>query len=162
MRTAVTVWNGRIAPVFDVAGTLVLLDTEQGKETGRKELSIPSGAGMMQRVSFLTMNGVDVLICGAVSRQVHRMLAFAGIKVHSFVSGDALEVLQAFLEGSLENDVYRMPGCGMGRCRGEGRGAGQNRRGRNRDSCPAGKRGVTCRVETEQDPSEQDPHGESV
>ena len=157
MRTAVAVWNGRIAPVFDVAGTIMLVDLEEGEEKNKRELSLPSGTGMMQRVSFLTMNGVEVLICGAVSRQVHRMLAFAGIEVHSFVSGDADEVLQAFLEGSLEDDSFRMPGCGRGGCRGDGRGAGQNRRGRKRDSCPAGKRGVKCQVETE-----QDPHGESV
>lgn len=162
MRTAVTVWNGRIAPVFDVAGTLLVVDSEDGNERSRMDLYLPSGAGMMQRVSFLTANGVEVLICGAVSMQVHRMLAIAGIEVHSFVSGDAMEVLEAFFQGSLENDSFRMPGCGRGRCGGDGRGAGRNRRGRNGESCPAGKRGATCQAETEQDPSEQVPDVESV
>lgn len=162
MRIALTVWNGRIAPLFDVASTLVLTDTGEEAADRSRVIAVPEAAGRMQRVSLLAANGVEVLICGAVSRQVHRLISSTGIEVHPFVSGDVEEVMEAFLSGDLDTDSFRMPGCGGGRCRGDGWGAGQNRRGRNRGSCPAGKRGVRCQAETERDPSDQDPEGESV
>ena len=162
MRIALSVWNGRIAPLFDVAGTLVVTDTGKEAAISSMEIALPGAEAQMQRMAFLEANRVEVLICGAVSRQVHRLIASVGIEVHPFVSGDAEKVLEAFLQGSLDEDSFRMPGCGMGRCRGDGRGAGRNRRGRNRNSCPAVKRGVECQVETEQAPSVQDPEGESV
>lgn len=162
MRIALTVWNGRIAPLFDVAGTLQLAEITVGSAAEQKELSLPAGAGIMQRMSFLSEHRVSVLICGAVSRQVHRMLELSGIEVFSFISGDVEDVLNAFLSGSLHEESFRMPGCGMGRCRGAGKGAGHKGQGKNRGSRPGGKRGVRCQVETGQDPSEKDPHGESV
>ncbi|HOP27186.1 MAG TPA: NifB/NifX family molybdenum-iron cluster-binding protein [Candidatus Sabulitectum sp.] len=141
MRIALTVWNGRIAPLFDVAGTLVVAEVSGKEVPERTVLPFPQNSGTMSRAAFLAENGVSVLICGAVSRQVHRMLALSGIEVHPFVSGDAEEVLQAFLSDTLESPVFRMPGCGMGRCRGEGKGAGLKRHRGNRCSRPGGKRG---------------------
>ncbi len=141
MSIALTVWNGRIAPLFDVAGTLLVAGIHGDEEPERTVLSFPVNSGMMSRAAFLSENGVSVLICGAVSRQVHRMLSLSGIEVHPFVSGEAEEVLQAFISGTLESPSFRMPGCGLGRCRGEGRGAGLNRHGGNRCSRAGGKRG---------------------
>jgi len=132
VRLAITVWNGRIAPVFDVAGTLRLVELSGGAVVQDQLLSFPRDGGMFSRVTSLSQQKIDVLVCGAVSRPVHRMLADSGIEVHSFVSGDAEEVLEAFLNGSFDDAAYFMPGCGRGRGRqGRGRGAGIGRRGRN-------------------------------
>jgi len=133
VRIALTVWNGRIAPVFDVAGTIRLVERgESGAEQDRL-ISLPHGSGMISRVATLVEYKIDVLVCGAVSRPVHRMLADSGIKVHSFVAGDTDEVLEALLTGSLEEKPFFMPGCGHGRGgRGCGRGAGNRGQGRNR------------------------------
>lgn len=139
MRIALTVWDGRIAPLFDVAGTLTLVDEGNGTAGETREVSISRESGVMERLSILQGWDVDLLICGAVSRQVHRMLALSGIEVFPFVSGDAEEVLEAYLSGELETETFRMPGCGRGRGRGSGRGAGFKGRGRNRGSCPRGK-----------------------
>ncbi|MEA3266370.1 MAG: dinitrogenase iron-molybdenum cofactor biosynthesis protein [Candidatus Fermentibacteria bacterium] len=133
MRIALTVWNGRIAPVFDVAGTIRLVERSGSDAEEDRLISIPIGSGMISRVAILVEYRVDVLVCGAVSRPVHRMIADSGIKVHSFVAGDADEVLEALMTGSLEEKPFNMPGCGMGRGgRGCGRGAGNRGRGRNR------------------------------
>ncbi|MCK5785661.1 MAG: NifB/NifX family molybdenum-iron cluster-binding protein [Candidatus Sabulitectum sp.] len=140
MRLAITVWNGRIAPVFDVAGTLRLVEMDEGRVTADNLLSLPPGGGVFSRVSVLTGQRIDVLVCGAVSRPVHRMLTDSGIQVHSFVSGEAKEVLEAFLHGSFDEKAYFMPGCGVGRNRqGRRRGAGLSRRGRNRSFGPGWK-----------------------
>lgn len=140
MRIALTVWNGRIAPVFDVAGKVRLIERYGDSIKEDQFVTIPNGSGLIIRVAALVEHRVEVLVCGAVSRPVHRMLAEAGIRVHSFVSGEVNEVLEALLTGSLEEKPFLMPGCGMGRraggCR---RGAGNNGRGRNRGFGPGRK-----------------------
>lgn len=133
MRIALSVWNGRIAPLFDVACNIQVIDTE---DDNRFEVTLPLQSGMIRRVEILASQPVDVLICGAVSRAVHRMLSSSGIDVRSFVSGEIEEILKAFLAGELDDLAFRMPGCGgMQGGRGCGRGAGVNRRGRGRGSC---------------------------
>jgi hypothetical protein len=37
MRIAIPQWQGRVSPVFDVAGILLLIDIEDGREIGREE-----------------------------------------------------------------------------------------------------------------------------
>lgn len=133
MRIALTVWNGRIAPVFDVAGTVRLVEVDGEIIIDDKLVGLPHSSGMMRRVAALVEQKIDVLVCGAVSRPVHRMLVDSGIKVHSFVSGEEDEVLKALLTDGLEENSFIMPGCGMGRNgRGCGRGAGNRGKGRNR------------------------------
>ncbi len=140
VRIALTVWNGRIAPVFDVAGKVRLIEQHGDSIKEDQFVTIPNGSGMISRVAALVEHRVDVLVCGAVSRPVHRMLAEAGIQVHSFISGEVNEVLEALFTGSLEEKPFLMPGCGMGRRgRGCGRGAGNNGRGRNRGFFPGKK-----------------------
>lgn len=134
-RIALTVWQGRIAPLFDVAGTLLLAELSGDSVTERRETALPGNSGPLERVSFLTGHGVSVLICGAISRPVHRILADSGVEVISFVSGEVEEVLQAYLAGNLEGDDFCMPGCGGGMRRGCGGGTGFSRRRRGRSSC---------------------------
>lgn len=140
MRIALTVWNGRIAPVFDVAGTVRLVEQNGEQITQDTTAALPDSDGMMSRIAALVELKIDVLVCGAVSRPVHRMLTASGIRVHSFVSGEVNEVLEAFLCDRLEEKDFSMPGCGMGRNnRGCGRGAGNSRRGGNRGFGPGRK-----------------------
>ncbi len=140
MRLAITVWNGRIAPVFDVAGTLRLVEISGDAITQDQMVKYPRDGGMFSRVAGLVQQKIDVLVCGAVSRPVYRMLADSGIEVHSFVSGEAEEVLEALLNGSFDDAAFFMPGCGRGRGgQGRGRGAGIGRRGRNRCFGPGWK-----------------------
>ena len=140
MKIALTVWNGRIAPVFDVAGTVRLVELDGKTITEDRMVNLPQSSGMMSRVAALVEQKINVLVCGAVSRPVHRMLAASGIEIHSFVSGEASEVLEALIDGRLEETTFSMPGCGMGRNRrGCGRGAGNIGRGRNRSFGPGRK-----------------------
>lgn len=151
MKIAITVWNGRVAPLFDVASTVRFITVQGGSPGEQVEMTLPPGTGMIRRVSFLLEKGTDVLICGAVSNGVHRMLTASGIGVHPFISGDGDEVVEALLSGNLENSVFRMPGCGGGAGFMGGRG-----------SCRHRKRGAKCQAETDQDPSERDPEAGSV
>ncbi|MBW2610283.1 MAG: hypothetical protein JRC68_08055 [Deltaproteobacteria bacterium] len=49
---------------------------------------------------------VDLLICGAVSRALYRMLTATGIEVIPDISGRIEEILEAYLKGSLGSMIW--------------------------------------------------------
>ncbi len=103
-------WDNRIAPVFDTAETLVLLEARSDSAHRRTE-SLPSGSSMQQIRMRLIEWDVDTLICGAISRPLFDHLTFGGMRVIPFVSGDLNEVIEAFCRNRLDSGRFSMPGC---------------------------------------------------
>lgn len=140
-RVAITIWRGRVSPVFESAGRILAVDMESGRELSRREYDLPvfisgRGAGgglgvdravIFRKVDRLKEIGAGTLICGAVSDRVGRLLNSSGIEVIGWISGDAEEVVSACIDGSINDPVFLMPGC----CGGAGRRRRQ-RRGRSR------------------------------
>ena len=117
MKVLITIWNGRISPVFDVAKEALLINVENGEVVSKSSVSIVYGT-CMHKVDFIISEKIDVLICGAVSRRVETELIDKGIFVYSFVSGDIDEVITGFIHNRLAKPGFAMPGCGRGkRCR---------------------------------------------
>jgi len=121
MKIALTEWNGRIAPVFDVARQAILLDIEDGRVRGEERIALPE-AHPHQKVLCLLEHGVAELICGAISCPVRAGAEQAGLKVHGFIAGDCREIVEAWRNQTLDHDRYAMPGCGRRRrcCRRRG------------------------------------------
>jgi len=114
MRTMLTIWNARIAPVFDVAGQAMLIVSENGTALSEENLTLPGGSAMA-KVSFLAEAQVNVLICGAISRPACFAANAYGMEVYSFIAGNVREVILALHEGRLRESVFAMPGCGRKR-----------------------------------------------
>jgi predicted Fe-Mo cluster-binding NifX family protein len=139
MRAAVTVWDGRISPVFDVSREAVILTIEDGAVVARRRESIesPTAALKIGRVMEL---GVETLVCGAISEPLWLELTARGVRVLGFVAGELEEVVQALLAGALPAPSLSMPGCRGRRNRfrggcgggGGGGGGGSGRRGNGR------------------------------
>lgn len=111
MRVAIPTWNGRISPVFDTAGQLLVVDLAEGRTTIRARLPLAESS-LPRRARRLAELGVDLLICGAISRQFSDWIKAQGIEVLPQVSGDVEEVLLAHRNGSLDSDPrLAMPGC---------------------------------------------------
>ena len=124
MRLALTTWNGRISPVFDVARRVEVVDIEGGRIVGRREAELP-GTDPRAQANGLAAVGPEVLICGALSQPMAATLADTGIRVVPFTAGAVEEVLAAWLSGGLPDPTLSMPGCfGRRRCRGGGGGGG--------------------------------------
>ena len=117
MRVAVPIWQERISPVFDAARRLTVFDIDDGAPRPRRELDI-AGQGIGRTIGQLTDEGVDVLLCGAITRGWRDQLEAAGVRVVPFLTGPWTQLLEAFRTGRLNGDRHRMPGCGWGRrCR---------------------------------------------
>jgi len=125
MKVALSVFNGRISPVFDVSRQLLVLDLGDGGVMAREEASFEHD-DPMHRTSRLAGLKVDTLICGAISRQLASSINACGIRMIPFIAGDIEEVIDAFLSNGLPAPELAMPGC-----RGQGR---RHRCSRKRDS----------------------------
>jgi len=142
MKTAFATWDDRIAPVFDIARRIHVVEAESGRivsETGEVLAEAPPA----QKAHRLVELGVGTLVCGAISRPFHEMVAAYGIRVIPFVAGGLSEVIQAWLGGNLERDTFAMPGC-SGRGRGRRRGMRPGgREDQGREGGSSGKEDMT-------------------
>jgi predicted Fe-Mo cluster-binding NifX family protein len=125
MIVAIPVWQGRVSPVFDVAGQLLVVEMDGSHENARRQEALPEES-LERRVQRLQALRIETLICGAISRPLEVLLAAGGVEVISRICGAAEEVLQAFLSGELQDDQFAMPGCCGQRRRRHRGGCGRN------------------------------------
>ena len=115
MKTAFAHWENRIAPVFDVAHQVRVIESESGSIVAESEevLTDDLPAGKVRRLADL---GVGMLVCGAISKPLEAIVTAYGIQLVPFVAGELGEVIEAWLQGRLKREAFAMPGCcGHGR-----------------------------------------------
>jgi predicted Fe-Mo cluster-binding NifX family protein len=114
MKAALTFWNGRVSPVFDVSREAMVLTVEKGTliEQYTENIEAPNPTLKVNRLIEL---GVDTLICGAISKWMQEELTARGVKVLGFVAGEIDDVLQAFMAGALPAPALSMPGYDGGK-----------------------------------------------
>lgn len=117
-KTAFAIWEGRIAPVFDAAQRLHIVEAEEGRIVRESDARMTAGSAF-RKVEDLQRLGVDTLVCGAVSRFLQGLLASSRIRVSAFVAGTLEEARAAWLAGKLDSLAFSMPGCRLRgrRCR---------------------------------------------
>jgi len=109
MKIAIPVWEDKISPVLDTASRLLVVEVEDQKESSRFETYLDV-RDLSRRCVRIRALGVDVLICGAISRPFLRILEASGIHTVPGIAGHPEEVLKAYLKGNLVNSKYLMPG----------------------------------------------------
>ena len=128
MRVAIPHWQGRVSPVFDAAGHVLVVEIVNGVEHTRQDVAVSVDDPQL-RAACLAQAGTELLICGAISRGLELAVLAAGIRVIPQTCGEVEQVLAAFISGQLSSDAFLMPGC-CGRRRrmrsGRGSGAGQS------------------------------------
>jgi predicted Fe-Mo cluster-binding NifX family protein len=113
MKAAFAIWNNRVAPVFDVAHEIRLIETDGRKVVGESLERLSSDVPGYKALRLAEL-GVDTLVCGGISRGLLSMVSGYGIRVIPFIAGDLGEVVQAWLGGRLNGDAFAMPGCWKG------------------------------------------------
>jgi len=93
--------------VFDVAERLLLVDVVAGEAAFRQEHALQGG----DRVHALVELGVDLLICGAISRDLEERLLGNGVDVVAELRGPVEDVVKAYLSGTHTQPGFAMPGC---------------------------------------------------
>ena len=115
MKIAITVWGNRISPVFDAASTLFVAHIENRSILKKNYTSfnptIPSDL-----VKLLKKMQVSILICGAISTKPADLIVENDIKLISFVTGNALKLLDNFASKQTIEKTFMMPGCSKQYC----------------------------------------------
>jgi predicted Fe-Mo cluster-binding NifX family protein len=110
MVIAIANWQGNVSPVFDVSDRLCVVEIVDGAEV-RRETALLRYRDPFGRAREVAGLGVEVLICGAVSRAFETALTSAGIRVLAFICGDLEAVIGGFLQDRLMENRFFMPGC---------------------------------------------------
>ena len=113
MKIAIPIWNGRVSSAFDFAHRVLLVNIENGRETGRSEVSFPPESDT-EKVNRLKASNAEVLICGAISRCLALQVGASGIRVLPYVVGQVDEIVKAYLTGELIQPQFALPGCWPG------------------------------------------------
>lgn len=114
MKAAFTTWNQRIAPVFDVAGQIVV--THRSDTEGKLEqIRLPIGTAV-EKILFLHQLKINVLVCGAMTQSTILTAEAYGIEVLPFIAGWQQEVIECWRQDQPLETRFIMPGC-TGRCR---------------------------------------------
>lgn len=126
MKIAIPVCGNRVSTVFDAADELLIIDNTMGVEP-EPSRALWREDTLIARTTRIRELGVQVLICGALSGAVERMLEAAGIRVIPFIRGTVDEVFDAFCRGNLKGKRFFLPGCVPCKGRGRQRWCGPNR-----------------------------------
>ena len=127
MRIAIPIRDSYVSPAFDFAHRLMLVEFEDGSEAKRSEVVLAPESSA-QRAARLRDLQVDILVCGAISRDLSRWVTEAGIDILAYVTGSVDSVLEAYITGQLAKPNFTLPGCwpgarnGFRRCRRRRRG----------------------------------------
>lgn len=113
MRVAAPVWDEKISPVLDTASRLRVLEIGVLKEASRFEVDFVE-KDIAKRCALVRNLGIDVIICGAVSRQFSSMLAASGVRMVPGISGPVETVVSAYLKGRLADSNFFLPGYDSG------------------------------------------------
>lgn len=112
-KIAMAVWGDRLSPVFDSARSLLVVNIKNGRAVGeRHELLGPEAPFL--RAAKLSEWGIKVLICGAISMEYAHAIDAYGIQIIPFITGEPQQVIEAYVKGTLINEVFRMPGFRVG------------------------------------------------
>lgn len=111
MKIVLSVDKDRIAPVFDVARDFICYDTSAAGISRPQKLSIQSDSAH-GLIFQLAEAGTEILICGAISRQLQLLAEGNGIVVYGFLTGDSNDLLRTFVDcNACDMSRFCMPGC---------------------------------------------------
>lgn len=120
MNIAIPIWNDRVSTVFDFAVRILLVEIKNDKEISRSQILLESQS-LSQRVGQLKKLNVDILICGAISRELAGLAKTSEIQVLPYITGSVNDILDAYRTGQLAQPQFAMPGCWPGARKGFGR-----------------------------------------
>ncbi len=116
MKLAITTWGNRVSPVFDAAGTLLVAHIEN-RVIKRKEYISFDPKMPAELINMLKKMQISLLICGAISTKPADLIVDSDVKLISFVTGNAIQLLENFARKQTINKTFIMPGCHRKHCR---------------------------------------------
>lgn len=109
MNIAISCWQGRVSPLFDVSRCACLCWLEGGAWGERQLVVLPEAPAA--KLEVLVSLATCELICGAISRPLQSQARQAGLVLYPFIAGELEQVMAARLNDHLQEPAFAMPGC---------------------------------------------------
>lgn len=100
MKVAIPHHDGEMTPCFEYTAGITIYEVHKNKVVSKTDFTLRSKEEF-DRVRLLRDQGVSVLICSGILDTYEGLLTASGIRVISWVSGKAREVLRLFLQNKL-------------------------------------------------------------
>lgn len=110
MKAAFSIWENRIAPVFDAAAQIRLVEIESGNIVHYDREILPDVLPVQKALRLAEINA-EILICGAISKSMFDLIISYGIRVIPFIAGTVDEVVHHWASGLVDWTCFTMPGC---------------------------------------------------
>ncbi len=104
MKIAVPRFGDEVAPCFDYSVNIVVFTIQKDEIVEEKEYTL-SSQWAVDRIRLLRDQRVDVLICGGIQDRFEDMVRANDIKVISWVSGEAKDLVRRFLNKTLVSNT---------------------------------------------------------
>ncbi|MGC8493566.1 MAG: NifB/NifX family molybdenum-iron cluster-binding protein [Syntrophobacteraceae bacterium] len=122
---AIPIFRTRVAPVLDWCSKILIVPEEAPDMTASREIGVQE-TGRFELMRTLRKQGIDTVICGALSPEMLNYGESLGLRIIHGIAGDIGEVLQAYRKGELDRPRYWLPGCrGQRRYKGSAKCAGE-------------------------------------
>lgn len=112
MKIVMPVYDKRISPVFDWCMRVLVVEKLSDNTINKVEMDI-SEFSEIERIKVLESIGPRTLLCGGISLQLEGIFCYLGIDVISWISGRTDEILNLFLNDSLQPEKVLLPGARM-------------------------------------------------
>jgi predicted Fe-Mo cluster-binding NifX family protein len=119
MKVAIPNHEGEVTPCFEYTSGITIFSVSKNRVVARTEFALQSKEEL-DRVRLLRDQGVTVLICSGIQNVHENLLRASGIRVVSWVSGKASDVLRLFLQNKLAPGQAGEKDIGFGAAQEEG------------------------------------------
>jgi len=109
MKIAIPEYSGDVCTVFDFAKCLIVIEIKGVDEINRRKISLKKSSFIEVAGKLKSLN-VQILICGAISNSLNKIVSSYGIKIISQIRGTVDEVLNAYISGTLDSPEFFLPG----------------------------------------------------
>lgn len=103
-RIAITCENNEVFQHFGRTPRFMIYDVDDNQIINQKEIK-NDGVGHSALVNVLQEYNVEVVICGGLGMPMYNHLIEANMEVYPGVTGNVDEVIQDYLDGTLDYDI---------------------------------------------------------
>lgn len=111
---AIPVFRERVAPVLNWCKKVLIFPDKEAESASGREIAL-TDPDPFDLLRVLRKEGVETLICGALSSELLGFGEHLGMQIIYGVAGDIDEVLDAYRKNRLDRPSFRLPGCRPGR-----------------------------------------------
>jgi predicted Fe-Mo cluster-binding NifX family protein len=109
MKIAIPVWQNHVSPLFDSAAQLLIAETGS-KNILKQDIINVESLSLFQRTDLLVKLGVNIFVCGGITRPILDNIRNKNITVIPFVCGNVKDLLTAIIKGKDVKNIFAMPG----------------------------------------------------